>query len=269
MSPEAQAVERNLRAAMRCYAFATPQGETRELPGLTLASSGIDFAVFNSAMLTAPVGVEAGELDRRIQLARVHFDARGLGWSFWLCTDYLDGMMRKACRQTFGMHGMVNVAEPPGLYLRTLRPPGSKLPALEFRPVDGERERMDFIELAAIIFSLPYNISRMIYGPASTWESGMDGWVGYVDGRAVSVVTTVSAAGVAGVYSLGTLPQYQGRGYGQAILRYGLECARRKYGVDASVLQTTNSGMSLYKKLGYRKVAGFAVHVLESCGQRR
>ena len=46
----------------------------------------------------------------------------------------------------------------------------------------------------------------------------MKGWIGYVNNKAVSVVTIVIAADAIGVYSLGTLPQYQGCGYGETLV---------------------------------------------------
>ena len=53
--PAYATVERNLREAMQCYAFCSAQGEVREAEGVVIASSGIDYSVFNSAMFTSPV----------------------------------------------------------------------------------------------------------------------------------------------------------------------------------------------------------------------
>jgi ribosomal protein S18 acetylase RimI-like enzyme len=91
-------------------------------------------------------------------------------------------------------------------------------------------------------------------------------WVGYVNNKAVSVVTVVFAADAVGVYSLGTLPQHQGCGYGETLLRHGLEEARRETGITRSILQATDDGFNLYLRLGYRVVTSFSVYTKETCG---
>jgi hypothetical protein len=81
-------VEANLRESMRAYSVVTPAGESREYPGVVIASSGLDFSVFNSLMLTAHVETDA-ELERRLTAGAVHFGARGIGWTAWLCDDLI------------------------------------------------------------------------------------------------------------------------------------------------------------------------------------
>ena len=91
-------VEANLRAAMRCYARVSPQGEARDYPGLSVAWSGLDTAVFNSALLNQPASVE--ELQRLLAMAEVHFRQRKVGWTFWLCNDMLRDGSLEAARST-------------------------------------------------------------------------------------------------------------------------------------------------------------------------
>src|SRR5206468_3652060 len=92
----------------------SPNGEIREVAGVVLASSGIDYSVFNSVMFTSPVE-SIQDLQTRITHAQVHFKARGLGWSCWLCEDLLAPPVQKAARQFFSARGMKSVAQPPGM----------------------------------------------------------------------------------------------------------------------------------------------------------
>ncbi|MGH9630234.1 MAG: hypothetical protein ACRD7E_18115, partial [Bryobacteraceae bacterium] len=118
-----QAADENLRVAMACYSRATDTGELRTFPGITISSSGIDFAVFNSAMLTTPLDGESSQLESLIAIAGMHYAARQLGWSFWLCDDLLCPRIRKKAAGIFAAHDMWGIAEPPGMYTESLKPP--------------------------------------------------------------------------------------------------------------------------------------------------
>ena len=98
------AVEQNLRASMRCYSNVGESAEARDYPAVTVASTGLDIAVFNSAMLRDTTST----LDRAIAQADVHFRARRLGWTFWVCEDLLAAGDRRqcaACSVSMACHG--------------------------------------------------------------------------------------------------------------------------------------------------------------------
>ena len=162
--PSYEMVERNLREAMRCYSHCTPEGEVREMDGIVIASSGIDYSVFNSAMFTTPV-MSVFDLERRITHAEVHFSARGLGWSCWVCEDLLSPSVRKVARQAFTGRGMRVVAQPPGMYADRIWPRDRPPANIEFRRVEDDRTRFDFADVASIVFSLPFVISEKILWP--------------------------------------------------------------------------------------------------------
>src|SRR5215471_8788916 len=79
-----QAVADNLCESFRVIAASRSAGELRELRGVSIASAGVTFQMFNAAFLAAPVRTEA-ELSQRIQMASLHFQNRGLEWAYWLC----------------------------------------------------------------------------------------------------------------------------------------------------------------------------------------
>lgn len=265
--PAYETVERNLREAMQCYAFCSPQGEVREVEGVVIASSGIDYSVFNSVMFTSPVDSVA-DLQARISHAEVHFRARGLGWSCWLCEDMLAPSVQKAARQFFASRRMKVAAQPPGMLADRIWPRERQPAKMEIRRVEDDRTRFDFADVASVVFALPFAISEKIYVPESTWRSKMTGWVGYESERAVSIVATVVSEGAVGVYSLATVPHYQRHGYAETLMRHALETAHRETGIEKSILQTTKAGIGLYKRMGYRPVTNFSVYLQDSCGFR-
>lgn len=260
----AEIVDRNLRAAMRLYSLATKRGEARDYPGLTVVSSGVDFSVFNSAMFTEPVE-EAGVLERHIAQASVHFHARGVGWSVWASDNRFAPKLGGGV-EIFTRHGLRRIASPPGMHCDCLAPRERAPAALDCRPVADERTRATFAEVAALVFAVPYLVARAIYGGAEIWSGTMRGYVGYFEDAPCSIVAVVVAAEAAGIYSLGTLPQHRGRGFGETLMRFALEQTRAETGIGRTVLQATKAGMPLYRRLGYRVVSGVDVYVCEGCG---
>ncbi|HTF67479.1 MAG TPA: GNAT family N-acetyltransferase [Edaphobacter sp.] len=265
--PAYETVERNLREAMQCYACCSPLGEVREVGGVVIASSGVDYSVFNSAMFTSPVESVA-DLQTRITQAEVHFKARGLGWSCWMCEDLLAPPVQKAVRQFFVSRRMKVAAQPPGMYADRIWPRARQPANIEVRRVEDNRTRFDFADVASVVFALPFAISEKIYVPESTWRSKMTGWVGYVSERAVSIVATVVSGGAVGIYSLATVSHYQRHGYAETLMRHALESAHQETGIEKSVLQTTKAGIGLYKRMGYRPVTNFSVYLQDSCSFR-
>ena len=95
----------NLRESFRIVAGSRAQGEVRELHGVSIASAGVTFQMFNAAFLSGPVASEA-ELTQRILLGTVHFNARGLEWAFWVCEDWIEARARKRSQQLFDRYGL-------------------------------------------------------------------------------------------------------------------------------------------------------------------
>jgi GNAT superfamily N-acetyltransferase len=256
-----QPVEENLRRAMRMFSRAAESGEAHDMPGVTLVSSGVDYPVFNSAMLSDPV-TGRNDLDRRLALAGVHFSMRGIGWSFWLCKEQLqDASTRRWAEEIFAGRGLRRLTENPGMAAESLTPPPRSLAALDCRRVADIETRAAFCHITSIAFHLPFSVSQAVYGSARFWEGDYRGWVGYREGRPVTAAATLAWGGAIGLYSLATLPDERRRGYAEAMARHALECAAAESGRSRLILQSTPVGHSLYKRMGYRSVASFAVWV--------
>jgi ribosomal protein S18 acetylase RimI-like enzyme len=250
---------------MACYARVSEQGQSCQLPGVVATSSGVNMAVFNAALLTAPATYE--ELQRAIAVCSSHYKSQGVGWSFWLCDDLVAPENRVTSRSLFYEKGLGMVARPPGMFAERIALPRRTVAGVDCRPIEDERTRLDFAHISSVVFALPFVTAQRIYCEPALWQPPMKGWVAYVNNKAVSVVSIVMAADAIGVYSLGTLPQHQGCGYGEALLRHAVEQARRDTGITRSILQTTDEGFNLYLRMGYRVVTSFSVYTRETCGR--
>lgn len=101
------------------------------------------------------------------------------------------------------------------------------------------------------------------YGLPPSWEPDclgmmlaslhtMTSYLGFVDGQPVATASLLLAAGVAGIYSIATLPDWRGKGIGAAMTLYPLFEARR-LGCRAAVLQSSEMGYPVYRRLGFRE----------------
>jgi len=91
-------------------------------------------------------------------------------------------------------------------------------------------------------------------------------WIGRVDGRVVATSRVSIGAGVAGLYAVATLPAYRGRGYGRAMTIAALGAAR-SIGFRIGVLQASDLGYSVYRRLGFRDLFSYGVYVHPGGGE--
>ena len=251
-------IDENLRTAMRFFGHATGSGEVHELDGAVALYSGLDYGVFNIALLTRPV---TDDLETRLAAIARFFRERTLRWSVWMCEDMLDPASRRRERQTLANFGMRAISNPPGMMAERLLPPVRPLPVIECLPVSDAKTRRAFAELTSVSFDIPYMIANAVYSRPEAWNGDYQGFVGLVDGRVVAIAAMVAASGVIGVYSLATQPQYRRHGYGEAVLRAAAGQTSERTGITRMCLQSTEAGYNLYKTMGFRDSTRYVVYL--------
>jgi len=254
-------IDGNLRTAMRFFGRATGSGEVTSLPGVEAIFSGLDYGVFNIAMLTDTLVRREHGLELRVAEAARYFKTRTPRWSFWLCEDRLDVSSRHRAREVFANFGLRAISHPPGMIANSLIPPSRNLPALQVRRVSSGADQRAFAEITSISFEIPYSIAMAVYAQDLGWKGDYRGFVGIADGRIVAITATVAAAGVVGVYSLATHPSYRRMGYAEALLRAAVAKTQQETGIEKVVLQSTENGYPLYRRLGFRDSTRFSVYL--------
>jgi GNAT superfamily N-acetyltransferase len=263
MLADARTITGNLSEAMRFFGRARADAEVHELPGVSLIYCGLDYAAFNAGVMGDSMPVDAHELARRIEGPADHFESRRLRWSYWYCDDVVGKTLIPHARALLQRRGMVELTDAPGMMAPRLAPRSRYLPEVEVRPVADETTRSAFAHITSLSFEVPWTICREVYGADRAWRGSFRGYVGFVDGVAVSTTAVVVAAGVAGIYSVGTIPGKRGRGYAEAVMRSVLDRVREETGVERTVLQSTRTGYSMYTKMGYEPVTSFTIFITE------
>lgn len=258
--PEYAIVESNLRATMRFFGQASGSGNISERDGLLLIDSGVNYSVFNIAMLTEAVETPV-TMARRLATAARYFNGRKTRWSMWICEEMLADPVRKKAVAVFAGERLRRLTEAPGMIADRLRPPERALPAVECRPVSDQATRSDFAHITSLNFDIPFATCRVVYGPEQAWSHQYHGYVAYHQGTAVATVAVVLAADSIGIYSVSTLPQYRRKGYAEALMRRVIEHYAHSAGIERTVLQATRAGYEMYRKMGYRPVSHFSVYM--------
>jgi len=251
-------VANNLRESFRVLAAGRSEGEVRELHGVSIASAGVTFQMFNAAFLSEPVGSEA-DLAQRILVAALHFQKRGQQWAYWVCDDWIEARARKRSQKLFDKHGLRHSVNLPGMAAEQLLPPTRALPRLEIRRVGDDPTRQAFCAIGSVCFNVPLSWFAEVFEAGSVWDR-FAAYVGYCDGLPVSTAAVVIAAGAAGVYNVATIPDSRRQGCGEAVMRYALAEMQRQYGIEQSILQSTPAGYRMYERMGYRTITSVAVY---------
>ena len=114
-------------------------------------------------------------------------------------------------------------------------------------------ETFDFVQLPGI--------AHAVYQSEPGWMGVYRGFVARAAGQAVAIVAIVASEGALGVYSLGTRPEFRRQGYGEALMRAALDQIRHETGAATApvILQSTQAGYELYRRMGFRDVTRFTV----------
>jgi ribosomal protein S18 acetylase RimI-like enzyme len=247
----------NLREAMLFFGQATGRGEIRAVPQGTAIYSGIEYGVFNICFLD-PFPEDAA---RSLDACAMYFSRHSRRWSLWVCEEALTAEGLRTLRGSFDKHGLREISRAPGMTAVDLAPPRRELPAIVCTPVETQKHRETFGAMAALCFDIPMGVAREVYYPDHGWHGSYRGFIGVVAGRPVGIVALVKTGGSVGVYSLAIQPESRRLGYGEALLRAAVDHARAAGGVERIVLQSSESGASLYRHMGFRDVAKFTVYL--------
>jgi hypothetical protein len=253
-----RAVEANLRESFRVLALGRAKADVLELPGVSIASLGVTFQMFNAAFLNGPVSGQK-EMDARLDLARAHFRGRQLPWAMWVCEDWLDWGARRALVRCCERHGLRLSAELPGMVAPALTAPRRELPQLEFRQVDCERVLNDFRGIGSVCFHVPSAwFSEVFDSSVESTKSAFRCWVAYQNEKPVATAASLAFCGVLGLYNIATAPEFRGRGFAETLTRHTVDAAVQGMSMPL-VLQSTSHGFRLYERMGFRSVTRILV----------
>lgn len=233
----------NFVATMNLLADAVDGGFTRSLGRIQVAATRLPSAFFNAISITAPLTDAVDDLRKAVDLMR----SEALPFVVHVPSD------RPADVAAARSLGLVGDDLLPCFAIE----PGS----IPEPPADLDIVRVDaassspFVDVIAAGFGSPREFTDRLLPPRVFEHPGLRAYLGSVAGRPVATAMSVRTNDVVGVYSVATLPEARGHGYGTALTWATL--ADADPGFRAAVLQASPMGRPVYERMGFRLVREF------------
>jgi len=229
-----------------------PDGEVHDDPGLLWHSTGIPIAFLNGV---SRARFEPADADARIERALAAFRCRALPaqWTVGPASAPPD-LGRRLLE-----HGLKLGETTPGMAcdLATVQETASAASGIEVRPVLDESGVEDLHAATTAAFGSEPPVADGIRRWYRAIRCGrpdlVRSYVGYLNGEAAGGSTAFFGAGVVGLYGVGTAPEARHLGVGRAVSLAPLLEARER-GYRAAVLTSSEMGISIYRRLGFREV---------------
>lgn len=244
------AIDANERERFAYYSQ-VPGGELHADPELTWYITGIPYLLFNGIL---DAHLPSDGLDARITRALAPFEARGVPM-FWMIgpsTQPVDLGPHLIRRGFTGPVELVGMAAD----LSTLH---AEIPApatLRIERVGDTSTLERWIEAYSPSFDYTTAVGRLFFNVFASL--GLDAhlplchYLGSLDGKPVATTSLFLGAGVAGIYSVGTIPALRRQGIGAAMTLAALRDARTS-GYHIGVLHAEPMAVSLYRHLGFQE----------------
>jgi ribosomal protein S18 acetylase RimI-like enzyme len=233
---EARAVANAIFEAQVAMCDLVSPGGSKRFGGTTAMVSGIDHPNFNTASPSGPSNAE------EMTDALAYLERLGAPYSAMLLRGEDDDHT-----PTLEAAGMVELYEIPAMVcldFRTAPWPKGLIRAEGIDAVDAHRQ------LIVESFKLAPDLVAALVGTALASDPMTSLVVGYVEGHPVTTALSIRIGDVIAVFNVATDPNHRGKGYGAAATSAVLEPGFAD-GIDAAVLQSSPSGLSVYESLGF------------------
>lgn len=260
---DSEVVESVEQFASMWRVFVSDRGnaDVRDLPGVAVRWVDSKFPFWNTIVLTDR-GASRELLTDRLTEAAAYMRSKDHGGLIWVFEEYLQASARAELPTiaaqiglTFSLtcHGMA------GDFLPIQEP---SHPALEFVRVTNEAHLKAYADINSKGYGFALEVGRDGLQWSNLWEHGMYAYLGLENGVPVSAAATVANDGSLFLALVATTPAAQGRGYGAATVRKALFEGARATGLTRTVLHATDAGLTVYRRMGYRKVANILCYEL-------
>jgi ribosomal protein S18 acetylase RimI-like enzyme len=232
-----------------------PAARLYENKGLLLIDSGTPFASWNS-ILTCDLP-DVPTLQYHEEISQFYSQTKTpICW--WICPDTYNTDLQKV--PLFGNFRFVEASGAMAIDLEKYVPNNQRLNSFEITAVKQPEEIDAFISVLSRSFGLPIYtreaLLALITQNVFNTPPLLLLYIGYCGGRAVGCAALFLTGEIAGLYHIGTLPSWRGRGIGTALTAHCLNEAKRLQ-KRRVVLRASESGEKLYTKLGFKRYGEF------------
>ncbi|GCE08738.1 hypothetical protein KDAU_60670 [Dictyobacter aurantiacus] len=253
------AMEKNLIEFIM-YCSCIPGAQAYQSSDHIAAITGIPQPSLNVVM-----GVKMDEqtIMTRIKEIMIPFQARQVPMLWWLFPDTQPANLGYYLKRS----GLQYNGTEPGMMIELSRLP-TTLPTIDgfsIEEVEDATALNEWIQVSSIAFGgAAGNIDPeyIKFEQCLGWGKDLPDrrFLGRLHGKAVATSSMFLGAGVAGLFSVGTLPEARGQGIGSAISVAPLSVART-LGYNIGVLQASPMGYSIYARIGFQECCSIQTYL--------
>ncbi|MEU0236229.1 GNAT family N-acetyltransferase [Nocardiopsis sp. NPDC006198] len=254
MTDRTESIEsmRQLAAAWRTMVLdRDADADVRDLPGIAVRWADCRFAFWNCVTLT-DVGADAALVEERLTGAAEIMRSKVRPGFLWLFEDLLGEDAREGVRATAERAGLEFAFSGTGMAGDLLPVAEPSHPDLVFVRVTTEERLREYADLNSRAYGFPLEDGRDGLLGSALWKQGVYAYLGLRDGVPVTCAATVEAEGRLFVALVATHPDWQRRGYGEAVTRKALHEGGRATGLTRATLHATEAGAPVYPRIGFR-----------------
>ena len=224
--------------------------EVLEIDGLVLAIANLPDPALSSVVVErAPVDPAAA-----LAAAETEFARRGLQFGI----DLQAGRHAEVDAAVRSM-GLSRIVQRPGLVTSPSSLPDAASPAdVEVREVDGSADAEALVDVGVVAFGDDPAVGRAFYGAGARGLVDARMFVAWRGTEPVGIAAAYRHGATVGVMGVGVVPEARRRGLGSALT---VRAARAFSGADLVWLHPTDEARSMYRSLGFRRVADWEVWV--------
>ena len=250
------AIKSNLYALFEALGRA-PSVDFLSRPGLMRWRTPIAHPLFQGVLVT---GAAADNHEQIVRESRDYFEQHGIPIFSWWFSPEVDAAPWEAPLRD---HGFVPDSDPPGMavVLDALADPAAPA-SLRIARVQDLETLGTWTRTFAAGYEIPPEMGDHFCDiiAAIGLDDAFQHYIAYLDGVPVAASSLWLAAGVAGIYDVATLPEARGQGIGAAVTIAPLRDARAQ-GYRAGILQSSEMGFGVYRRLGFRHLCGLDHYV--------
>ena len=247
--------DHNLATTMRLYAATAPDAVMEDDGRLLLYSTSRTWpGPYHNGAMRLDRTLASGEVLAR---ARAFFAGRSPGYCVWIA-DHADGDLEHDA--IAAGHAAVSPRGAPRMALEHPLDPGVPAAGVTLEEVTDDDARLDYLAVTVDAYADSFLPRDAAEAQLATLDAvrGPDvrAVVARQDGRPAAAAMVVASGAVAGVQLVGTVPGARGRGLGELCTRWAVG-AGRALGAQAIVLEASDAGEPLYRRLGFVELSRY------------
>lgn len=237
--------------------------DVRDLPGIAVRWADCRFAFWNCVTLT---DVDAGPalFEQRLCQAADIMRAKKRPGFLWLFEDLLSEEARAGLQFAVEKAGLEYAFPGTGMAGNFLPVPEPSHPDLTFVRVTTDEQLQAYADLNSRAYGFPLEDGRDGLVGSRLWKDQVHAYLGVRDGAPVTCAATVEADGRLFVVLVATAPEWERRGYGEAVTRKALYEGARGTGLARATLHATAAGAPVYPRIGFEPNSPMSFYGLKS-----